>query len=103
MEPIKQRRVEKDLDDKVADALRERTRSRQRTFRSVNSITMRLPRFKEGLRDIKDIFDQYGNLYLILKSEEFLTSQFLNFPNCLSLISSRACTSYNNSSPSIIR
>ncbi|XP_066346575.1 probable calcium-binding protein CML22 [Miscanthus floridulus] len=59
MEPIKRRRVEKDLDDKVADALRERTRSRQRTFRSVNSITMRLPRFKEGLRDIKDIFDQY--------------------------------------------
>ncbi|EES11768.1 hypothetical protein BDA96_06G011600 [Sorghum bicolor] len=59
MEPIKRRRVEKDLDDKVADALQERTRSRQRTFRSVNSITMRLPRFKEGLRDIKEIFDQY--------------------------------------------
>ncbi|CAD6264310.1 unnamed protein product [Miscanthus lutarioriparius] len=59
MEPIKRRRVEKDLDDKVADALRERTRSRQRTFRSVNSITMRLPRFKEGLSDIKDIFDQH--------------------------------------------
>ena len=66
MEPIKRRRVEKDLDDKVADALRERTRSRQRTFRSVNGITMRLPRFKEGLRDIKDIFDQHGNLYLSL-------------------------------------
>ncbi|TKW24260.1 hypothetical protein SEVIR_3G041000v4 [Setaria viridis] len=59
MEPIKRRRVEKDLDDKVAAALRERARSRQRTFRSVNSITMRLPRFKDGLRDIKDVFDQY--------------------------------------------
>ena len=60
-EPIKRRRAEKDLDDKVAAALRERARSRQRTFRTVNSITMRLPRFKDGLRDIKDVFDQYGN------------------------------------------
>ncbi|KAL6607847.1 hypothetical protein ACP70R_040910 [Stipagrostis hirtigluma subsp. patula] len=59
VEPIKRRRVEKELDNKVAEALRERARSRQRTFRSVNSITMRLPRFKEGLRDIKDVFDQY--------------------------------------------
>ncbi|CAL4910350.1 unnamed protein product [Urochloa decumbens] len=59
MEPIKRRRAEKDLDEKVAAALRERARSRQRTFRSVNSITMRLPRFKDGLRDIKDVFDQY--------------------------------------------
>ena len=59
-EPIKRRRAEKDLDDKVAAALRERARSRQRTFRTVNSITMRLPRFKDGLRDIKDVFDQYG-------------------------------------------
>ncbi|PUZ64026.1 hypothetical protein GQ55_3G111200 [Panicum hallii var. hallii] len=58
-EPIKRRRAEKDLDDKVAAALRERARSRQRTFRTVNSITMRLPRFKDGLRDIKDVFDQY--------------------------------------------
>nr|CAB3463910.1 unnamed protein product [Digitaria exilis] len=58
-EPMKRRRAEKDLDGKVAAALRERARSRQRTFRSVNSITMRLPRFKDGLRDIKDVFDQY--------------------------------------------
>jgi calcium-binding protein CML len=63
MEPMKRRRAEKDLDDKVAAALRERARSqhRQRIFRSVNSITMRLPRFKDGLRDIKDVFDQYGS------------------------------------------
>ena len=60
-EPIKRRRAEKDLDAKVAAALRERARSRQRNFRTVNSITMRLPRFKDGLRDIKDVFDQYGN------------------------------------------
>ena len=59
-EPIKRRRAEKDLDAKVAAALRERARSRQRNFRTVNSITMRLPRFKDGLRDIKDVFDQYG-------------------------------------------
>ncbi|OEL36655.1 putative calcium-binding protein CML22 [Dichanthelium oligosanthes] len=59
MEPMKRRRVEKALDDKVAEALRERARSRQRTFRSVNSITMRLPRFKDGLRDIKDVFDNF--------------------------------------------
>ncbi|TVU17854.1 hypothetical protein EJB05_33914, partial [Eragrostis curvula] len=59
VEPMKRRRAEKDLDEKVAAALRERARSRARTFRSVNSITMRLPRFKEGLRDIKDVFDHY--------------------------------------------
>ncbi|XP_062232409.1 probable calcium-binding protein CML22 [Phragmites australis] len=59
VEQIKRRRVEKDLDDKVAEALRERARSRKRTFRSVNSITMRLPSLKEGLRDIKDVFDHY--------------------------------------------
>ncbi|TVU17864.1 hypothetical protein EJB05_33924, partial [Eragrostis curvula] len=59
VEPMKRRRAEKELDEKVAAALRERARSRARTFRSVNSITMRLPRFKEGLRDIKDVFDHY--------------------------------------------
>ncbi|WVZ96252.1 hypothetical protein U9M48_041916 [Paspalum notatum var. saurae] len=58
-EPMRRRRVEKDLDGKVAAALRERARSRQRAFRSVNSITMRLPRFKDGLRDVKDVFDGF--------------------------------------------
>uniref|UniRef100_A0A0A9GAK1 EF-hand domain-containing protein n=1 Tax=Arundo donax TaxID=35708 RepID=A0A0A9GAK1_ARUDO len=58
VEPMKRRRV-KDLDNKVAEALRERARSRKSTFRTVNSITMRLPRFKEGLRDVKDVFDHY--------------------------------------------
>uniref|UniRef100_A0A0E0KYG0 EF-hand domain-containing protein n=1 Tax=Oryza punctata TaxID=4537 RepID=A0A0E0KYG0_ORYPU len=57
--PIKYRRVEKDLDKKVAEALKERTKSKKKTFRSVNSITMGLPRFKEGLRNIRDVFDQY--------------------------------------------
>jgi hypothetical protein len=59
---IKYRRVEKDLDKKVAEALKERTKSKKKTFRSVNSITMGLPRFKEGLRNIRDVFDQYGNV-----------------------------------------
>lgn len=57
---IKYRRVEKDLDNKFAEALKERVKSRRKTFKSVNSITMGLPRFKEGLRNIKDVFDQYG-------------------------------------------
>lgn len=56
--PIKHRRVEKELDNKVAEALRERAKARK-TFRSVNSITMRLPRFKDGLKDIRDVFDHY--------------------------------------------
>uniref|UniRef100_A0ACD5VJB8 Uncharacterized protein n=1 Tax=Avena sativa TaxID=4498 RepID=A0ACD5VJB8_AVESA len=54
-----QRRVERDLDNKVVEALRERVRTRKKTFKSVDSITMRLPRFKDGLRDIRDIFDHY--------------------------------------------
>jgi calcium-binding protein CML len=62
-EPMKRRRAERDLDGRVAAALRERARARrQRAFRSVNSITMRLPRFKEGLRDIRDVFDHYGKV-----------------------------------------
>lgn len=58
--PIKHRRVERELDNKVAEALRERAKARTKTFRSVNSITMRLPRFKDGLKDIRDVFDHYG-------------------------------------------
>lgn len=58
-EPIRRRRAAKELDGKVAAALRERARSRQRAFRSVNSITMRLPRFKDGLRDVRDAFDGF--------------------------------------------
>lgn len=57
--PIKHRRVERELDNKVAEALRERAKARKKTFRSVNSITMRLPRFKDGLKDIRDVFDLY--------------------------------------------
>uniref|UniRef100_A0A0D9X6M9 EF-hand domain-containing protein n=1 Tax=Leersia perrieri TaxID=77586 RepID=A0A0D9X6M9_9ORYZ len=57
--PIKYRRVEKDLDKKVAEALKERAKSKKKTFRSVNSITMGLPRFKDGLRNIRDVFNQY--------------------------------------------
>ncbi|KAM0855560.1 hypothetical protein ACQ4PT_049682 [Festuca glaucescens] len=56
--PMKQRRVERDLDNKVVEALRERARTKK-TFKSVNSITMRLPRFKDGLRDIRDVFNHY--------------------------------------------
>ena len=62
--PMKQRRVERDLDNKVVEALRERARTRKKTFKSVNSITMRLPRFKDGLRDIRDVFDHYGKVLL---------------------------------------
>ncbi|XP_006654041.1 probable calcium-binding protein CML22 [Oryza brachyantha] len=57
--PIKYRRIQKDLDKKVAEALKERTKAKKKTFRSVNSITMGLPRFKEGLNNIRDVFDQY--------------------------------------------
>ena len=62
--PMKQRRVERDLDNKVVEALRERAGTRKKTFKSVNSITMRLPRFKDGLRDIREVFDHYGKVLL---------------------------------------
>lgn len=60
--PIKYRRVEKDLENKVADALKERAKSSRKTFSSVNSITTGLPRSKEGLRNIRDVFDQGGKV-----------------------------------------
>jgi calcium-binding protein CML len=58
-ELMKRRRAERHLDGRVAAAL---------WARSVNSITMRLPRFKEGLMDIRDVFDHYGNVKPSLNS-----------------------------------
>jgi calcium-binding protein CML len=77
--PMKQRRVERDLDNKVVAALRERARTRKKTFKSVNSITMRLPRFKDGLRDIRDVFDHYGKNAFSMGQAKFSMDQTREF------------------------
>ncbi|XP_073012868.1 probable calcium-binding protein CML22 [Typha latifolia] len=47
------------LEKKVVEAIKERRKSRQKTFRSLNSIIMRFPQFKEQLKSIKDVFERY--------------------------------------------
>ncbi|KAK9138250.1 hypothetical protein Sjap_008844 [Stephania japonica] len=55
----KHKRLDPKLERKLMEAIKRRASSGQRTFRSINSIIMRFPHFKEGLRNIKQVFEQY--------------------------------------------
>lgn len=55
----KYRKQHLDLEKKLGASIRQRAASRQNSFKSVNSIIMKFPQFKEGLRHIKDIFELY--------------------------------------------
>ncbi|XP_073099058.1 probable calcium-binding protein CML22 [Elaeis guineensis] len=57
--PNKYRRQNQKLEKKVTEAIKQRAASRKRSFRSMNSIIMRFPHFKDGLGNIKDVFEQY--------------------------------------------
>ncbi|XP_078158628.1 putative calcium-binding protein CML22 isoform X2 [Carex rostrata] len=48
------------LERRLIEAIKQINRSTgQKTFRSMNSISMRFPQFKEGLRNIRDLFKEY--------------------------------------------
>ena len=53
------------LEKKLVESIRQRAASGENSFKSVNSIIMKFPQFKEGLRHIKDIFEQYGEFILV--------------------------------------
>ncbi|KAJ4795088.1 Calcium ion binding protein [Rhynchospora pubera] len=51
---------DQNLEKRLIEAIKQRNKSTgQKTFRSMNSITMRFPQLKEGLRNIKHLFNQY--------------------------------------------
>lgn len=50
------------LDSKLEKKMMEikRNAAGQNNFRSVNGIIMKFPQLKEGLKEIRDVFEQYG-------------------------------------------
>ncbi|CAL9122348.1 unnamed protein product [Musa textilis] len=56
---IKHRRDHQNIKRRLLEAMKQRGFSNQKTFRSINSIIMRFPHFKEGLQNIKNIFEKY--------------------------------------------
>ncbi|XP_077228825.1 calcium-binding EF-hand family protein [Tasmannia lanceolata] len=57
--PNKYRRLDPKLDRRFVEAIKQRAASGQHTFKSINSIIMKFPQFREGLRNIKSVFEQY--------------------------------------------
>lgn len=63
--PNKYRRLDPKLEKKMVEAVKQRSASRQNSFKSFNSIILRFPQFREGLRTIKSVFEQYGKLIFL--------------------------------------
>ncbi|PHT97025.1 putative calcium-binding protein CML22 [Capsicum chinense] len=55
--PKKYRRLDSKLETKMMEL--KRSSSGQSKFRSINSIILKFPRFKEGLKEIKGVFEQF--------------------------------------------
>ncbi|KAH0739108.1 hypothetical protein KY290_037813 [Solanum tuberosum] len=55
--PKKYRRLDTKLETKMVEL--KRSSSGQSKFRSINSIILKFPHFKEGLKEIKDVFEQF--------------------------------------------
>ncbi|CAL9056407.1 probable calcium-binding protein CML22 isoform X2 [Musa acuminata AAA Group] len=55
---IKHRKDHQNLKRRLLEAMKQRGYSNQNTFRSINSIIMWFPHFKEGLQNIKNIFEK---------------------------------------------
>ncbi|KAF8394110.1 hypothetical protein HHK36_020315 [Tetracentron sinense] len=57
--PNKYKRLDAKLERKMMEAIKQKGGSGRNNFRSINSIIMRFPQFKEGLRNIRGVFEQY--------------------------------------------
>eukprot|EP00268_Persea_americana_P036819 TRINITY_DN36342_c0_g2_i10.p1 TRINITY_DN36342_c0_g2~~TRINITY_DN36342_c0_g2_i10.p1 ORF type:complete len:240 (+),score=38.72 TRINITY_DN36342_c0_g2_i10:1597-2316(+) len=55
----KYRRLDPELEKKMVEAIKLRASSRRNSFKSINSIILRFPQYKEGLKTIKSVFEQY--------------------------------------------
>ncbi|XP_042483212.1 probable calcium-binding protein CML22 isoform X2 [Macadamia integrifolia] len=53
------KRLDANLEKKMVEAIKQRGTSGKNNFRSMNSIVMRFPQFKEELKNIKSVFQQY--------------------------------------------
>jgi calcium-binding protein CML len=56
--PNKYKRLDAKLERKMAEA--KRGSSGHHNFKSLDSIIMKFPQFKEGLKKIRAVFEQYG-------------------------------------------
>lgn len=56
--PKKYKRLDAKLETKMMEL--KRSSSGPSKFRSINSIIMKFPQFKEGLKEIKGVFEQFG-------------------------------------------
>ncbi|KAL6002755.1 hypothetical protein ACLOJK_022975 [Asimina triloba] len=55
----KYRRLDPKLERKMSEAIKQKAATGSNTFRSINSIILRFPKFKEGLRNIRSVFEEY--------------------------------------------
>lgn len=58
-------RLDSKLEKKMIE-VKQRSTSGNSKFRSINSIILRFPQFREGLHEIRDVFRQYGKFHKIL-------------------------------------
>lgn len=77
--PKKYRRLDAKLETKMIEL--KRSSSGQTNFRSINSIILKFPQFREGLKEIKAVFEQFGEYLLYMLSFEFFL-QFTMQDNC---------------------
>ncbi|XP_010241365.1 PREDICTED: probable calcium-binding protein CML22 [Nelumbo nucifera] len=55
----KYKKLDAKLEGKMIEVIKHKGSSEKKTFKSMNSIIMRFPQFKEEMRLIKDVFEQY--------------------------------------------
>lgn len=63
----KYRKLRPELESKLVEAIRQRSISKESSFKSINAIIMRFPQFKEGLQNIRHVFKEFGKLPRTLK------------------------------------
>ncbi|XP_068664558.1 probable calcium-binding protein CML22 [Aristolochia californica] len=57
--PKKHKMLDPELEKKLVEAIKQRAMHRNRSFKSINSIIMKFPHFREGLRNIRHVFDRF--------------------------------------------
>ncbi|KAL5702663.1 hypothetical protein ACHQM5_027850 [Ranunculus cassubicifolius] len=55
----KYRKLDPKLEKKLVESIKKRASLGKNNFRSINTIILRFPQFKESLRNIKNVFDKY--------------------------------------------
>lgn len=87
--PNNYKRLDATLEKKMMEI--KRNPSRNINFRSIDSIIMKFPQFREGLKEIREIFEQYGGskiMFPVLPYKQNISEFFMMilFPCVLALI-----------------